>query len=110
MPSEWYETFGRTIIEAYANGTPVIASRLGAMADLVVEGKTGLLFTPGDPDDLVAKVKYALAHPEEVTLWQQEARTAFERKFSSEVAYNSLMEIYDQIKKQNVLQPQVSYR
>ena len=57
MPSIWYETFGRTIIEAYACGTPVIASNLGAMAELVVDGETGLLFAPGDADDLAAKVR-----------------------------------------------------
>ncbi|NIV03355.1 glycosyltransferase, partial [Candidatus Saccharibacteria bacterium] len=47
MPSEWYETFGLTIIEAFALGLPVIASRLGAMAEIVEDGVTGLLFTPG---------------------------------------------------------------
>lgn len=52
LPSEWYETFGRVAVEAFACGTPVIASRLGAMAEIVEDGVTGLLFTPGDAEDL----------------------------------------------------------
>ena len=97
MPSVWYETFGRTIMEAYATGTPVIASRLGAMADLVEEGRTGLLFNPGDADDLIAKVQYALEYPAERLHWGREARRAFEQKYSADVAYEKLMEIYAQV-------------
>ena len=47
MPSEWYETFGRTIVEAYAVGTPVVASRMGSMQELLVHEETGLLFEAG---------------------------------------------------------------
>lgn len=97
MPSVWYETFGRTIIEAYATGTPVIASRLGAMVDLVEEGETGLLFNPGEPGDLAARVQYALEHPEEMARWGREARYVFEQKYSSDSAYKTLMEIYDKV-------------
>jgi len=95
MPSMWYETFGRTIIEAYATGTPVIASRLGAMAELVEEDETGLLFNPGDPGDLVAKVRYAMEHSQEVARWGRNARLVFERRYSADAAYESLMTIYD---------------
>ena len=48
MPSEWYEGFPMTIREAFASGKPVIASRMGAMAEIVSDGKTGLLFEPGN--------------------------------------------------------------
>ena len=67
MPSIWYETFGRTIIEAYAKGTPVVASRLGAMAELVDDGRTGLLFEPGNPDDLALKIHALLDDPGRLT-------------------------------------------
>ena len=97
MPSVWYETVGRTIIEADATGTPVIASRLGAMAALVEEGRTGLLFNPGDTVGLIAKVQYALEHPAERSHWGREARLAFEQKYSPDVAYEKLMGIYEQV-------------
>ena len=51
FPSECYETFGLVAVEAFACGLPVIASRLGAVAEIVDEGRTGLLFRAGDPGD-----------------------------------------------------------
>ena len=65
MPSEWYETFGLVLIEAFAHGLPVVASRLGAMEEIVNEGMTGLLFEHGNAEDFVAKVCWMTEHPEE---------------------------------------------
>jgi glycosyltransferase involved in cell wall biosynthesis len=101
MPSVWYETFGRTIIEAYATGTPVIVSRLGAMTELVDEGKTGLLFDPGDADDLVQKVTWAMNHPQETAEMGIQARRVFLEKFGADNAYHRLMEVYQQAQKKN---------
>ncbi|MEM1589791.1 MAG: glycosyltransferase [Candidatus Bathyarchaeia archaeon] len=97
IPSVWYECLPRTIIEAYATGTPVIASRLGSMEDLVEDGRTGLLFNPGAPNDLAAKVRFAVKHPNDLMQWGQRARYVFEQKYSSDNAYNSLMEIYARV-------------
>ncbi len=94
MPSIWYETFGRTIIEAYAAGTPVVASRLGAMSELVEEGGTGLLFNPGDAEDLRSRIARALDHPAERGRWGSEARRAYEEQYSAERSYHLLTEIY----------------
>jgi glycosyltransferase involved in cell wall biosynthesis len=94
MPSKWYETFGRTIIEAYATGTPVIASNLGAMADLVREKETGLLFHPGDARDLVIKVRAALQDEERRAEWGRKARSDFEQKYSADSAHRSIIQIY----------------
>jgi glycosyltransferase involved in cell wall biosynthesis len=94
MPSVWYETFGRTIIEAYATGTPVLASRLGAMAEIVEDGCTGLLFTPGDPVDLAAKVEWAWAHPNQMWKMGWEARREYEAKYTAEKNYDALIEVY----------------
>ncbi|GAB4524226.1 MAG: glycosyltransferase family 4 protein [Anaerolineales bacterium] len=48
VPSTWYENSPNTILEAFAYGTPVLASDLGGMAELVREGENGLRFPPGD--------------------------------------------------------------
>ena len=57
LPSECYEgALPRVVIEAFAKGTPVIASRLGAMAEVVEDGRNGVQLTPGEPEDLAAKV------------------------------------------------------
>jgi glycosyltransferase involved in cell wall biosynthesis len=95
MPSTWYETFGRTILEAFARGTPVVASRLGAMAELVEDGRTGLLFTPGDPADLAGKVRRLLADPAALAGMRQTARREYEEKYTAEVNYRQLRAIYE---------------
>ncbi len=95
MPSVWYETFGRTIIEAYAKGTPVLASRLGAMAELVDEGRTGFLFAPGDPDALAAAVARLLADPDALARMRPAARREFEAKYTAGTNYRQLIDIYE---------------
>jgi len=96
MPSLWYETFGRTIAEAYATGTPVVASRLGAMAELVDDGATGALFTAGDSNDLAAKAsQITSADGSERETMRTAARRAYERRFLPQHNYSRLIEIYD---------------
>jgi glycosyltransferase involved in cell wall biosynthesis len=95
FPSEWYETFGRVAVEAFACGVPVIASRLGAMQEIVADGRTGLYFTPGDAGDLAAKVEWACAHPVEMSAMGRAARTEYEAKYTPERNYARLMTIYD---------------
>lgn len=51
-PSLWNEPFGRVILDAYKNGLPVIASRIGALPEIVKDGITGVLVEPGSCSDL----------------------------------------------------------
>ena len=94
FPSEWYETFGRVAAEAFATGTPVVAANIGAVAELVEHGRTGLLFRPGDQEDLAAQIGWALSHPAELRRMRGEARAEFEAKYTAERNYLALMEIY----------------
>lgn len=94
MPSICYENFPRTLVEAFACGLPVIASRLGAMAELVADGETGLLFEPGDPQDLADKMTWALAHPDAMAEMGRKARAHYEAEFTAERNYGQLMAIY----------------
>ena len=94
MPSIWYENFPRTLVEAFASGLPVIASRMGAMAELVEEGKTGLLFTPGSATDLATKMAWAEANPEAMRQMGKRARLEYEAKYTPERNYEQLMAIY----------------
>jgi glycosyltransferase involved in cell wall biosynthesis len=95
FPSQWYETFGRVAAEAFAAGTPVIAANIGAVAELVEHGRTGLKFRPGDPEDLVTQVEWALSHPAELRGMREEVRAEFEAKYTAERNYRALMEIYE---------------
>lgn len=92
--SEWYENFPVTIAEAFACGIPVIASRMGAMEELIADGRTGLHFNPGDPADLARKVEWAWTHSEQMRAMGIEARHEYECKYTAEVNYPILMEIY----------------
>lgn len=94
MPSEWYETFGLVIVEAFCQGLPVIASRLGAMAELVEDGMTGLLFTAGDAADLAAKVCWASTHPLEMRVMGRNARLVYTQRYTPDENYRKLREIY----------------
>jgi glycosyltransferase involved in cell wall biosynthesis len=64
VPSIWHETFGLVVAEAFASGTPVIASRLGAVSELLDEER-GYLFPAGDSDRLADLMTHVTAHPRE---------------------------------------------
>lgn len=95
FPSKWYETFGRVAVEAFAKGTPVIAAQIGAIAELVEHGRTGLQFRPGDPTDLAATVNALLSQPKQLAAMREAARAEFEQHYTAEQNYHRLMQIYD---------------
>jgi glycosyltransferase involved in cell wall biosynthesis len=96
FPSECYEgALPLTVVEAFACGTPVVASRLGAMQDLIENGSTGLHFTPGDADDLAAKAQFAWDHPELLAPMGVTARSVFEASYTAERNYALLMDTYE---------------
>ena len=97
VPSECYETFGMVILEAYAHGIPVIAPRIGALEELVEEGKTGFLFTPGDSVELAAKVNYLLERPDDAKRMGENARSVYFRDFTPERNYTQLVHIYQEM-------------
>jgi glycosyltransferase involved in cell wall biosynthesis len=99
FPSKWYETFGRVAIEAFAKGTPVIAANIGAIAELVEHGRTGLHFQPGDAVDLATQVEWALTHPTNMAQMRLEARSEFEAKYTASENYRQLMEIYSLVRR-----------
>ncbi len=96
-PSLMHETFGRTIIESYATGTPVIASKMGGFEELVEDGKTGILFYPPTQNNIAKAIKEALSHREKLREWGINGRNLFLKKFTKDIAYRKLMEIYDQV-------------
>lgn len=96
FPSEWNETFGRTIAEAFARGTPVLASNLGAARQLVTDGVTGLQFEAGNACELADKANWLYRNPEKLRVMGEGARALYEREFTADRNYEQLIEIYDQ--------------
>lgn len=101
FPSKWYETFGRVAVEAFAKGTPVIASNIGAIAELVDHEKTGLCFKPSDAKDLADKVEWCLTHPTLLQEMRRQARAEYEAKYTAEQNYKQLIEIYNHVRKKS---------
>jgi glycosyltransferase involved in cell wall biosynthesis len=95
LPSIAHEQMPMTMLEAFACGLPVIASRVGALAELIEDGKTGVLVHPGDAADLAAKLAWAEAHPHEMEAMGRAARAAYEAKYTAPINYKLLLDIYE---------------
>jgi glycosyltransferase involved in cell wall biosynthesis len=108
MPSGCYEAFGRVVIEAYAKGTPVVGSNLGAMSELISPGRTGLLFRAGDPLDLASAVNWMVERPEEMKRMRAEARLEYEAKYTGERNGILLEEIFDNARRVAAARPRWS--
>ena len=93
-PSICYEVFPMAVAEAFAAGVPVIASNIGALAEMVRDGVTGCLVHPNDPEDLSKKVLWAWNHPEELSRMGGAAQAEFQEKYSASANYGKLIDIY----------------
>lgn len=94
FPSRYYENLPMSIIEAFACGTPVVASGFGSMNELIAEYQNGLRFAPGDPEDLVSKIERLLAAPDRLLTMRHMARLSYERNYTASRNYDMLMDIY----------------
>lgn len=97
LPSTCYEGFPRALVEAYASALPVIASRLGSLADLVEHGVTGLLVEPADPAALAQAMQWALAHPERMREMGRAARARYEALYTPRQALSRRLALYEEV-------------
>ena len=95
FPSVSYEGFPLTIVEAMANGCPVIASALGARAEVVEENRTGLLFQSGNVPDLRNAVQRLVQDKELQTILSDGARRRYLDKYTPDANYHLLLAIYE---------------
>ena len=98
-PAIWYENLPNVVLEAYSYGKPVIASNLGSLAEIVEDGKTGLLFEPKNPKQIADCIRNLYENPEYCSELGQQARKKCETDFSPEAHWNRFIEIYNGIKK-----------
>jgi glycosyltransferase involved in cell wall biosynthesis len=95
LASVWPENEPVTLLEAIASGTAQLASRIGGIPDLVVDGKSGLLFEPGDADDLAAKLRLYIAEPALAArhgAWNRDRRHDFDERRT----LDRLQQLYDE--------------
>lgn len=95
FPSTWYEGMPRVIIEAFSRGTPVIASQIGSMTEMINEGQNGWLVQPGDVSSLARAMKRVDATGNDMTEIRAAARREFESVYTAERNYHLLLEIYE---------------
>jgi glycosyltransferase involved in cell wall biosynthesis len=106
LPSECYEgALPLTVVEAFASGTPVIASRLGAMQELISDGCTGLHFTPSDAQDLACMVERVWRHPADMAEMSKQARREYEANYTAASSYKVLLETYRRAIRKNKAGP-----
>jgi glycosyltransferase involved in cell wall biosynthesis len=94
FPSKWFEGFPTVIAKAMAHGKPVIASRMGAIPEIVDDGVTGLLCDPGDAGDLARKIEHLWNRPDLCREMGMAARQKARTVYSTESVYTRLMDIY----------------
>jgi glycosyltransferase involved in cell wall biosynthesis len=98
LPSR-YETFPNVVLEAYACSKPVVASNVEAIPDIVLHGKTGLLFQAGDVKGLTNAIAYMLTHSEEAVRMGRNARRLVEERFSIYRVVIQLEALYEKVLK-----------
>jgi glycosyltransferase involved in cell wall biosynthesis len=94
FPSEWYEGFPMTLVEAFACGKAVVASKLGSMSEIVEDRVTGLHFKAGNSVDLSEKVQWLVDNPNVCRRLGENSRKIFLQKYTADKNYEILMKIY----------------
>lgn len=91
IPSIWYENMPLSALEALAAGKPVIASRIGGLPEIVIDGENGLLFTAGSIEDLERQIKKFNSLNQEAL---SKAALASSQRFSPEKNLAAVIQIY----------------
>jgi glycosyltransferase involved in cell wall biosynthesis len=97
LPSEWYENFPVTVLEAYMASRPVLAARIGGLPYIVEDGKTGLLFEPADVKGMAARIEQIFHQPEQAVRMGAYGRQLVETRYSPDEGYENLMKIFRQV-------------
>ena len=87
-------------MESFQYSKPVIASNIGSLPDLVVDGENGYLFKPADAEDLIKKIKL-LDDDTVVEKMGAASRRRLESRFSPETHYEALMKVFSEAVKNN---------
>lgn len=97
FPSIWSEPFGRVIIEAMAVGTPVVATAVGGIPEIIEHEKNGILVPPGDPAALAESTISLLGDPEKCARIGEQGKKTVDTKYTPEVVGPRVLEIYNSI-------------
>ncbi len=96
LPAIWYENCPMTVIEAYANGKPVIGANIGALGEMIDHGATGFHTECGNENDLAEKIETLMGDKKLARRMGDKAREKYETVYNPESAYKSQMKIYEE--------------
>lgn len=96
IPSVWYDNLPNTALESFQYSKPVIASNIGSLPELVLDGVNGYLFEAGNADELRNKV-LLLADDQMVEIMGRASRARLEERFAPKTHYDALMGIFSQV-------------
>ena len=102
VPSLWYEGFPMVVVEALACGTPVVASGLGSLNELIEDGVNGFRFAPANAGALVSCVENGLQH-DSFRKMRDSARACYEQNYTPGRNYDILMQIYSAARQEQPL-------
>ena len=97
VPSNWFEAFGMVNIEAFINGKPVIASNIGGIPEIVENNINGLLFEPGNVEQLKECILKYWNNPELVVEHGENAYQKAINKYSENTYYQNLIKLYEEV-------------
>jgi glycosyltransferase involved in cell wall biosynthesis len=96
FPSKWHEPFGRTIVESFAHGTPVIGASLGGVTELIKDGYNGFLFDPNKKSDL-ATVITKFEEIADTRYLRENSYQSFQNNFTPQINYSRIIDIYNKV-------------
>ncbi|HEY9488561.1 MAG TPA: glycosyltransferase family 4 protein, partial [Chryseosolibacter sp.] len=96
FPSLWYEGFPIVILEAFSTGTPAIVPQLGSMPDIVQHNFNGLVFNPGDQQDLIRKIRMLKEDPALGNQLGLNARNTYVSHYTPQKNYELLLKVYEE--------------
>lgn len=96
LSSVWYEGLPKTVCEAFSRGTPIVASNLGALSELITHESTGLHFRPGDAGDLARQLQWGLEHHEALNAMRLNCRMTFEERYTAAANIGMLEAVYEE--------------
>lgn len=94
VPSLWFEGMPLVILEAWALGVPVVGSRIGGIAEMLGHDDCGLLFEPGNAEQLRSRVLELLSDSELSSAIRDRARSRYSQRHTPEVGLASLLDVY----------------
>jgi glycosyltransferase involved in cell wall biosynthesis len=97
VPSIWKEPFGMVVLEAWAKCRPVVAHRIGALPEIIADGRGGILVDPDAPEEMAAAIREILDHPEQGAVMGRVGFARLRSHFSEAIWQNKIQKVFQDV-------------